>query len=163
MEFKKYLKVKKKKANIFVLFSKIIYSDDKSISNVDKNLLVSEKYGVCGKPDYVIKTIFGNYIPIELKSSNIKEKDFPHENEIMQLITYFTLVNENYGKVKRGFLVYNDYMFIVKNNIHSTKLFEMILKDMRNIIETGEGECEPNFTKCKNCICRGSVCEFCKK
>lgn len=160
MEFNKYIKVRKKKPNINLLFSKVVYSDDKAFSNCDNHVLTNETLKIKGKPDYILKTIFGNYIPVELKSSNIKDSDFPRDNEVIQLITYFFLVLENYGNVKRGFLIYNDYMFVIKNNRKARRVLLSTLRDMNNMLKTGKGECSPNFAKCKHCVCRGTVCEF---
>ncbi len=161
MEFERYIKVVKKKPNLNLPFSKVIYSDDASFTDVDKQVLTHNGLKIKGKPDYIIKTFFGNYIPVELKSSNIKDSDFPRDNEVIQLLTYFFLTSENYGKVRRGFLVYNDYMFVVKNNRKARKLFLNTLFDMEKMLKTGRGACEPSFAKCKYCVCRGTVCEFC--
>ncbi len=162
MEFERYIKVVKKKPNLNLLFSKVVYSDDVSFADVDKHVLTHESLKLRGKPDYIIRTFWGNYIPVELKSSSIKDKEFPRDNEVIQLLAYFFLVGENYGKVRRGFLVYNDYMFVVKNNKRARKVLLNTLFDMEKILKTGRGECEPSFIKCKHCVCRGTVCEFCE-
>ncbi|MFV0439678.1 MAG: hypothetical protein ACK5LV_00075 [Lachnospirales bacterium] len=156
-----YMKFRKRDVNLNFLFAHVVYSDDKSLKNVDKHILKSDFYKIQGKPDYIFKTIFGNYIPVEIKSSNIKESYYPRENEAMQLITYFFLVQDNYGKCKKGYLVYNDKMFIIKNNSKVRGYFLKELNKMKKMINHGRGVCEPSFVKCRYCICRGTVCEFC--
>ncbi len=156
-------KIKSKRGPLKFWFAKVIYSDSSSVKNVDKSMLYCDLYKIQGKPDYIYKTLFGNYIPVELKSSAIKDKDVPRENELMQLVTYFFLVNENYGKSKKGYVVYKDKVFVVKNTRKGRKYFVNILKDMKNMLRTGRGECEPSFVKCRYCVCRGTVCEFSEK
>ncbi len=159
----KYLKrlynINSRKGPLKFWFAKVIYSDNKKFKNVDKATLYCEKHMLSGKPDYIYKTLFGKYIPVELKSSSIKDKAVPRENELMQLASYFFIVNENYGKCKKGYLVYNDKVFVVKNTRRGRKYFLNILNNMRSMMKTGRGECEPSFVKCKYCICRGTVCE----
>lgn len=153
-----YKKLKSKNKFPFI---KVVYSDSNLYENVDKMTLYSKKYHLKGKPDFVYKTLFNNYIPVEIKSSSIKDSPSPRENEAMQLITYFFLISETYGKPKYGYLIYKDYMFKIKNNRKTRKYFINELKNLREMLETGSNYCEPSFSKCKHCICKNTVCEFC--
>ncbi len=160
-KLKKIYKIKVKSAPLKFWFGKVIYSDSSKEKNTEKQTLYNETYKLRGKPDYIYKTFFGKFIPVELKSSTINS-NLPRENELMQLVTYFFLVQENYKKPQKGYLVYKDKVFIIKNTKAGRKYFLSIIKDMRSIVKTGKGYCEPSFVKCKYCICRDSVCEFCK-
>ncbi len=138
--------------------AQIIYSDEE-----DNKLLVSEKYDLQGKPDYIFQTLLGGaYIPVELKSTKLKEDEsYPHHGDLMQLVAYFLIIEDLYGKrPKQGRLIYKNRMFIIKNTRGLRRQISRHLKEMRTMIQTGKGTAEPSFPKCKNCVCRGTVCEW---
>lgn len=143
---------------------KIFYQDSKSSDEniITNRLLVSKKYGLKGKPDFILRHNKKDlYIPIELKSGNIKDEIEPHLGDFLQLITYFILIEDEFGKKpKYGKLIYNDYMFIVPNTNKYKKQLLMTLKDMRALLKTGQADnCSTSFIKCKNCLCNNTVCE----
>ncbi|NLI89661.1 MAG: CRISPR-associated protein Cas4 [Epulopiscium sp.] len=147
-----------KKPKHGILGANIIYSDEEG-----GKLLVSDKYDLQGKPDYIFQRILGgSYIPVELKSASIKEdQNYPHEGDLMQLAAYFLIVEDLYGKrPKQGRLIYKNKMFIIKNTRSIRKEVNKHLKDMRRMLDTGKGEVKPSFPKCRNCVCRGTVCEW---
>lgn len=138
--------------------AQIIYSDEE-----DNKLLVSEKYDLQGKPDYIFQTLLGrSYIPVELKSTKLKEDEYyPHEGDLMQLVAYFLIIEDLYGKrPKQGRLIYKNRMFIIKNTRSLRRQIARYLKEMRLMIKTGKGVIDPSFPKCRNCVCRGTVCEW---
>lgn len=150
-----------KKPRYGVPGAQIIYSDED-----DNRLLISEKYDLQGKPDYIFQTLLGGaYIPVELKSTKLKENEYyPHEGDLMQLAAYFLIIEDVYGKQpKQGRLIYKNRMFIIKNNRSIRKQLNKYLKEMRQMIKTGKGEALPSFPKCRNCVCRGTVCEWCEE
>ncbi len=157
----KLLKINKSKSRPPIWLKKVIYTDDKGHSNADKMMLYNDTYKLSGKPDYILKTITNKYIPLEVKSSNIGTDAYPRENELMQLVTYFFLCEQNYKKPKYGYLIYKDYMFKIYNTKKLKKYYLKRLKDLHHLLETGEGMCEPSFTKCRYCVCKNTVCEFC--
>lgn len=147
-----------KKPKYGILGANIIYSDEEG-----GKLLVSDKYDLQGKPDYIFQTILvGSYIPVELKSASMKEdQDYPYEGDLMQLAAYFLIVEDLYGKrPKQGRLIYKNKMFVIKNTRSLRKEVNKYLKDMRRMLDTGKGEAKPSFPKCRNCVCRGTVCEW---
>lgn len=138
--------------------AQIIYSDEE-----DNKLLVSEKYDLQGKPDYIFQTLLGgSYIPVELKSTKLKEDEYyPHEGDLMQLVAYFLIIEDVYGKrPKQGRLIYKNRMFIIKNTPGLRRQINKHLKEMRQMIRTSKGIASPSFPKCRNCVCRGTVCEW---
>ena len=148
------IKIKEPKLGVFG--AQVIYSDEDG-----GKLLKSEKYDLQGKPDYIFQTMLGgSYIPVELKSTKLKEEDvFPHEGDLMQLVAYFLIIEDLYGKrPKNGRLVYNNRMFIIKNTRSLRRQLKRYLKEMRQMIKTGQGQADPSFPKCKNCVCRDTVC-----
>lgn len=150
--------IKMKKPKHGILGAHIIYSDENG-----GKLLHSEKYELQGKPDYIFQTVLGrSYIPVELKSTTLKEGDHvPHEGDLMQLAAYFLIIEDVYGKrPKYGRLIYKNRMFIIKNTRALRKQVSGYLKEMRKMLKTGKGMAQPSFPKCRNCVCRGTVCEW---
>jgi CRISPR-associated exonuclease Cas4 len=137
------------------------YSDKKH----EGGLLVSERYGLQGKPDMVYSNSAGTrMIPVELKSGTVGDAAEPREGDLMQLAAYFVIIEDVYGvRPRRGLLIYKDWMFKVKNDRRLRRRLERVISDMRLMLETERGEAEPSFVKCKHCVCRGTVCEYQEK
>lgn len=154
----------KRKVRFDVNGYSVFYQDKKSddINIITSKMLYSEKYMLKGKPDYILKSNNSEkYIPIELKSGYIKDDTYPHMGDLLQLITYFIIIEEEFlQRPKYGKLIYNDYMFIVKNTKAHRKMVLKTVKDMRKMLKTGKAKnVEPSFMKCKYCVCNNSVCE----
>ena len=152
-------KVKNKKI-LGIHGAKAIYQDKKGVK-----LLVSERFDLKGKPDYIFKTIItGKYIPLEVKSTVIKEYT-PHIGDLYQLVAYFLIIEDVYGKrPPYGKLVYANRTFTIKNTRKIRKKVLKTLKEMRNMLDT-EGKyiyTESSYIKCRHCICQSTVCEFCE-
>jgi len=81
----------------------MIYSD----LDLPGRVLFSKRYGISGRPDYIIKDAAINaIIPVEVKSGQAKK---PYWNHVLQLAAYCLLVEENYNKpVPYGLIVYAD-------------------------------------------------------
>lgn len=161
--------IEKKPLRVEPLFSKLIYTDQKE-DHKEKGvtyskLLYAEKYGLKGKPDLLFQQAFSrNIVPVEIKSGMIKENPMPHQGDLLQLAAYFLIVEETYHvRPKYGRLVYKDYMFQVKNTRRIRKEVKNTLAAMRTMLRTGKGQAEPNFAKCRYCVCNQTVCEYAKK
>lgn len=72
----------------------IVY-DDAGRHDLDRPL-VSHRYGLVGKPDYLIETEDG-LVPVELKSANCPHPG-PYESHIAQLTAHCVLVEDVLGK-----------------------------------------------------------------
>lgn len=156
---KKYVNFNEKGFSVFYADKKM---DDENI--ISSKLLYSDKYNLNGKPDFILKHNKKDiYIPIELKSGNIGSNKEPRRGDFLQLITYFIIIEEEfYYRPKYGKLIYNDYMFIVKNKPQYRKDLLKTVKNMRRMIKTGKNnDVSPSFNKCKHCICNNTVCEVC--
>ncbi len=145
-----------------------VYSDlrgKKRGQELSCKLLRSEKYSLSGKPDIIYKhCIFNRYIPVELKSGSVNGSKSPHHGDLLQLAAYFALVESEYGKKpKQGRLIYKDAMFTVRNTAKLRKEMVSTLAFMRSMLEGKDLPCEPSFQKCRHCMCRGTVCEYCGK
>ncbi len=154
----------KKNAVFEVKGYNVCYQDSKSDDEeiIESRLLHNEQYDIKGKPDFILKHNNKElYIPVELKSGKIGENESPHKGDFLQLITYFLLIEEEFSsKPKYGKIIYNDYMFIVKNKNKFRKQLIVVLRDMRNMLKNGKcKKIEPSFNKCRYCLCNNTVCE----
>jgi len=59
-------------------------------------VLVSTRYGLKGKPDAVIRTPDGRFVPVERKHSRAPLR--PHDSDIIQAAAYCLLIEEHYGQ-----------------------------------------------------------------
>jgi len=140
----------------------VVYADaknKKTPAGVSGGLLASKRHGLRGRPDFIYKK-GARLVPVELKSAALNGAG-PRDGDVMQLAAYFVIVGDAYGKkVPRGYLVYNDCVFKIKNTRRlRKKLFETI-NDMRAFLISGKAAAEPGFVKCRRCMCRGTVCQW---
>lgn len=87
----------------------VVYSDT-GAERVVHEPLVSYRYGLVGKPDYLVETGQGKsrmVLPLEVKSR--KRPHSPHAGHVLQLATYCLLVEDTYGlRPSHGYLRYAD-------------------------------------------------------
>lgn len=143
----------------------LIYADQKQGKKREEDfgkLLYSAKYELQGKPDYVFQSpILKKIVPVELKSGAIGEADFPHHGDLLQLGAYFLILEDVYGhKPPFGRLVYQDYMFEIKNTAKLRNEVLGTMKEMREMLQYGVGKAKPSFATCRPCVCNGTVCQF---
>lgn len=143
----------------------LLYADQKQGRGAKKDfgrLLYSAKYDLQGKPDYVFcSRFFKKIVPVELKSSHIGEAEEPHHGDLLQLVAYFLILEDVYGKKPAfGRLVYQDYMFEIKNTAKIRREVLTIVKEMRAMLQSGVAEPKPSFAHCRPCVCNGTVCQF---
>lgn len=90
--------------------ARIIYTDTGAWQKVE-HPLVSRRYGLIGKPDYIV-TQHGAMIPIEVKPN--RRARVPYDSDVLQLAAYALLVEENFGtQVQAGWLKYREDVFQV--------------------------------------------------
>lgn len=91
---------------------KIVYSDTGALEKVDKPL-VSRRYGLVGKPDYLMRVDLdggGKTVPVEVKSRNAPSS--PYASHVLQLATYCLLVEDKLkARPPYGLLRYADATF----------------------------------------------------
>ena len=141
----------------------LIYADQKQGKKNEKDfgkLLYSSEYELQGKPDYIFKKRFGKRIvPVELKSGSIGDDPLPHKGDLLQLGAYFLILADVYKVTpKFGRLVYQDFMFVVKNTRSLRKEVQKTTKEMREMLIYGVGKANPSFVTCRYCVCNGTVC-----
>jgi CRISPR-associated exonuclease Cas4 len=70
--------------------------------------LVSDRYGLIGKPDYLVRTRKG-IIPVEAKSARLPQSGRPYDSHVFQLIAYCLLVEDVFdAPVPYGIIRYRD-------------------------------------------------------
>jgi CRISPR-associated exonuclease Cas4 len=87
----------------------VVYSDTGAEQAVLEPL-ISHRYGLVGKPDYLVEVVHGRsrlVVPLEVKSR--KRPPVLHEGHVLQLATYCLLVEDVYGvRPPHGYLRYVD-------------------------------------------------------
>ncbi len=118
-------------------------------------LLQSERYGIRGRPDYILRRGNG-HIPVEKKTGRTPKG--PLFSHIAQLIAYCMLVEETFGPVPYGIIEYEEKKYSIDNSdeLQQTvlELRDKLLRDRRR------GEAHRNHErtgKCINCS-RRDVC-----
>ena len=143
----------------------LVYADQKQGKKHEEDfgkLLYSAKYELQGKPDYVFQSpILKKIVPVELKSGSIGEEELPHHGDLLQLGAYFLILEDVYGqKPPFGRIVYQDYMFEIKNTAKVRNEVLSTMKEMRDMLQYGVGKAKPRFATCRPCVCNGTVCQF---
>lgn len=149
MDIKGIKKVRPKKRPFFC---KLIYNDGK--------ILTSHYHNLRGRPDVIFsRFLTGGLLPMEIKSG--EAKDMPYYGDVMQLVAYFVIIEEVFGrKPRKGFLRYCNAMFVIKNSKKRRKELLQTVQDMRRMLETSQGTAAPSFVRCRHCVARDTVCEF---
>ncbi|MDO9537877.1 MAG: CRISPR-associated protein Cas4 [Thermoplasmata archaeon] len=143
------------------LFKRRKHQVSQQITYVDSNdrkpkLFVSEKYGLSGRPDYVL-LVADEHIPVEIKTGRVPRG--PLFSHILQVAAYCVLIEEEFGKPpSHGILRYGQ----TENEVeYDAALKEMVISklvEMRAIMKTGTAHRNHNKPgKCRNCS-RKSVC-----
>ena len=113
--------------------------------------LRSEKYGLVGKPDLLLKKD-GEYFPIEIKSALIKDRPYP--SNILQLAAYCLLIKENYGVCpSHGIIRYKNQAFEIPFTRELQRSLLTQLKAMR-ASDPEENDLPPvceDPVKCRHC------------
>ncbi|MCL2406327.1 MAG: CRISPR-associated protein Cas4 [Defluviitaleaceae bacterium] len=155
--------IKQKRPKLQIRGYKLIYTDTKAGGGdmeISGRLLRCPKYELSGKPDFIFARR-KRFIPVELKSGKLGEATEPRRNDLMQLICYFFLIQSEFGiKVRKAHLLYGDTMFVIKNYRNLRNEFLTVLAEMREMLEAGESfiNVEKEYTKCRYCVCRETVC-----
>lgn len=127
--------------------SKAIYSDHKE---KPEKALFSSKYGLIGKPDFILHTKDG-LLPLEIKHSERPKK--PYFSHVMQLVSYCLLIEEEKGMTpKYGFLQYKGGQpFAVPYTEKMKSFLIKTMQEMRDYIDLGKCPEPIKNYKCKKC------------
>jgi len=122
----------------------------------DSKLFRSEKYGLTGRPDYVIK-VSEHLVPVEEKKGRTPKG--PLFSHILQVAAYCLLIEESSGKAPPyGLLKYPEHEHEIEYNPDLKKVLLQKLDEMRSIMRSGEAHRNHNRPgKCRYCS-RRDVC-----
>ena len=134
-----------KKRREQMIEGKILYVD-----SGDAPLLKSEKYGLSGRPDYVIE-VGGELVPVEIKTG--RKPRGPLFSHILQVAAYGLLVEDVMGKpVSHGILRYGDEEHEIGLDQDLRNLVLSKLEEMRKKESTGKVHRNHNRPgKCRSC------------
>jgi CRISPR-associated exonuclease Cas4 len=118
----------------------------------------SEKYGLIGRPDYVIK-LEDKIIPVEEKKGRTPQG--PLFSHILQIAAYCLLIEEETGKTPPyGLLKYPEHEHEIEYNEDLKKVLLQKLDEMREAMRSGKAHRNHNRPgKCANCSRKDSCPE----
>jgi len=122
----------------------------------ESKVFKSEKYGLSGRPDYVIR-LADNIIPIEEKKGRTPQG--PLFSHILQVAAYCLLIEDTMGKVPPyGLLKYPEREDEIEYNDDLKRMLVEKLDEMRGIMRTGDAHRNHERPgKCMHCS-RRDVC-----
>jgi len=146
----------RQRRNLGLPSGQVIYSDTGQWKKV-KQPLYDPKFGLAGKPDYLIQHK-GTIIPIEVKSNT--KIDHPYQSHIYQLAAYCYLIQQNYNyRPTHGILHYPNQTFAIDYTEDLESKLHRIIFEMHNF---GNGKIPPrsheSISKCRRCGYR-EICD----
>jgi CRISPR-associated exonuclease Cas4 len=119
-------------------------------------LLTSEKYGISGRPDYIL-LVEGSPVPVEEKTGRVPRG--PLFSHILQVAAYCLLIEEKTGKsVPYGILKYGSHQHVIDFDESLRKTLLQKVQDMREIVDGKPAHRNHNRpSKCAGCS-RKDIC-----
>jgi CRISPR-associated exonuclease Cas4 len=115
--------------NSGILEGRIVYQDTDRRRNVERPL-VSHRYGLSGKPDYLVDRS-NELIPVEVKSRSCPPSG-PHASDAAQLTAYCVLVEESCGVTpSHGIIQYANRTWPIRYTVKGRERLLEILDEMR--------------------------------
>jgi CRISPR-associated exonuclease Cas4 len=120
--------------------------------------LVSQVYGLTGRPDYLVRTSDG-IVPVEAKSTKCPASGRPYDSHVMQLAAYCLLVESTLAaEVSYGVIKYSDREIIVDYTEELRDELITLLKEMRAAREAEDvHRSHQDIRRCSKCSMR-EVC-----
>jgi len=107
----------------------VVYQDTDRRRAIERPL-VSFRYGLTGKPDYLVQAA-GGLVPVELKSRRCPPSG-PHVSEAAQLTTYCVLVEDSLGETpSHGIIQYANRGWPIRYTLEGHNRILQILAEMR--------------------------------
>jgi len=134
----------------------VIYADTPSDAG---EVLVSMRYGLSGKPDYLLEEGRNSLIPVEIKSGFAPRGGQPHRSHLLQLAVYFLLVEDVLQQqAPYGLIRYRDRTLEIANTPHLREELIDLVERMRQQLSLREVRRSHNQrSRCAGC----SLAEFC--
>ncbi len=110
-----------------------IEGDIRYVGMETSRLLKSERYGLTGRPDYILER-GGEIIPVEVKSG--RKPKGPLFSHVLQVAAYCLLLEEEGNKVSHGILRYGDMEHEVEFDAELRSILLGKLKEMRRLLNS---------------------------
>lgn len=122
--------------------------------------LVSKRYGLTGRPDYLVRTSEG-IIPVEAKSTRCPANGKPYDSHVMQLAAYCLLAEDVLGAdVPYGVVRYADEEIAVDYTPELREDLIALLEEMNDArLEDDVHRSHEDARRCKGCSMRESCDE----
>jgi CRISPR-associated exonuclease Cas4 len=131
---------------------RVVYTDTGGWGRLERPLF-SERLGLTGKPDYLVREGEAN-IPVEVKSGRAPEGG-PYDSHVYQLAAYCALVAESYGRRPNyGLIKYADKILAVDYTPELESDLMQLLADIR-----ADGEAD-EVARSHNSAARCRACGF---
>jgi CRISPR-associated exonuclease Cas4 len=132
-----------------------VTADDVGTGRTLQRALVSRRYGLTGKPDYLIDR-GGASIPVEVKPG--RRASQPYDSDLMQLAAYCLLVEETTGRAPPyGLLRYAEATFRLDYTPALRERLLDILDEMHELLEADDAErSHDDPRRCAGCGFRSS-------
>ncbi|MBU4070826.1 MAG: CRISPR-associated protein Cas4, partial [Candidatus Thermoplasmatota archaeon] len=141
------------------LFKRRKHQVTQPITYIDTNdrkpkLFFSEKYGLAGRPDYVLM-VDEEHIPVEIKTGRVPKG--PLFSHILQVAAYCILIEEEFGvPPSHGVIKYGNMESDIEYDSALKELVVSKLGEMRGLMKNGNVHRNHNKPgKCRNCSRRG--------
>ncbi|QLH75320.1 MAG: CRISPR-associated protein Cas4 [Methanomassiliicoccales archaeon] len=119
------------------------------IGTDSSELLRSDKYGLTGRPDYILEEN-GELVPVEMKSG--RRPKGPLFSHIVQLAAYCLILTDQGKKVSRGILKYGEHEVEIDFDDGLKEIVVSKLDEMRMVASSGEAHRNHNRPgKCNSC------------
>jgi CRISPR-associated exonuclease Cas4 len=140
----------------------VVYDDmmGPNESGTRGEILFSRRYGLSGKPDYLLEDEEG-LIPVEVKSGNAPRNRQPHRSHLMQLAVYFVLVEDALrSPAPYGLIRYKDRTLRVENTDELREdLFSIITEMTVTLAQNSARRSHDQARRCAGC----SVADACNE
>ncbi len=110
-----------------------IEGDIRYVGRETSRLLRSERYGLTGRPDYILERN-GEIIPVEVKSG--RKPKGPLFSHVLQVGAYCLLLEEEGNKVSHGILRYGDMEHEIEFDAELRSILLGKVKEMRRLMES---------------------------
>ncbi|MGH9842861.1 MAG: CRISPR-associated protein Cas4 [Blastocatellia bacterium] len=137
----------------------VVYEDAAGAAG---EMLVSKRYGLCGKPDYLVEgEEEDDLIPVEVKSGRAPRNGKPYRSHLMQLAVYFLLVEDVLERpAPYGLIRYRDRTLRITNTDAMIEELLSVLDEMREVLAEGYAErSHDQIGRCAGC----SVAHVCNE
>lgn len=113
----------------------VVYED---VSGLAQQPLFSNKLGLAGKPDYLLRDPQRHLIPVEVKSGYAPRDGHPHESHLLQLAAYFFLIEDVLqGTAPYGLIRYRNRTIQIANTRELREQLMDVIAQMRTLLARG--------------------------